>query len=70
MHPETALAVSIKPSQIVPLIQAARNRSGGFCFPSDCTEDECSMYMEQCITITGKVAADVIELLIRDDLTQ
>lgn len=27
-------------------------------------------HMEQCITITGEVTADVIELLIRDDLTQ
>ena len=26
-------------------------------------------HMEQCITITGEVSADVIELLIRDDLT-
>ncbi len=27
-------------------------------------------HMEQCIAITGEVAADVIELLIRDDLAQ
>src|SRR5512139_369648 len=27
-------------------------------------------HLEQCITITGEVAADVIELLARDDLTQ
>ncbi len=27
-------------------------------------------HIQQCITITGEVAADVIELLMRDDLAQ